>query len=353
MHTWSENPKKDMLQHLEMFTYKNNCKKLLSGKIKSNRKINTNYTPNIIDKKASEIAFCIKQGIEFFKNAEDADISISPLLIYYGILSFSKSLIIANSKENIFLDDIKYHGLTTRPRNIKQNKQKNNKKSWKLINEYANTNNGVFLELGKIFGIDIKKDYIFKLKDTLACIPEIKNISNKLKIIDSKVIDCYSEIVFKCNKISFAIYSIESDILERICPKLKKDFVKENMHGSNSFIEYKSINNMNLQDFNYLYNYSSVYGGRYFIPQTNYIENEINKKILLPQILLDYINFFILSEQVRYHQDNWKKVLNGENDTIISILKIYIECTKRKFPNLILNELFNENFSYGSPAYLN
>lgn len=57
MHTWSENPKKDMLQHLEMFTYKNNCKKLLSGKIKSNRKINTNYTPNIIDKKASEIAF--------------------------------------------------------------------------------------------------------------------------------------------------------------------------------------------------------------------------------------------------------------------------------------------------------
>lgn len=352
MHTWSENPKKDMLQHLEMFTYKNNCKKLLSGKIKSNRKINTNYTTSIIDKKASEMAFCIKQGIEFFKNAENADISISPLLIYYGILSFSKSLIIANYKDCLFLDDIKYHGLTTRPKSIEQDKQKNNKKNWKLINEYANTNNGVFIELGKIFGIDIKKDYIFKLKDTLACIPEIKNISDKLKIIDSKVINCYSELVLNCNKISFAIYSDESYILEKKCPKLKKYFVKANIH-CDSFIEYKSINNMNLKDFNYFYNYSSVNGGRYFVLQTNYTQNETSEKILLPQILLDYINFFILSEQVRYHQDNWNRVLNGENDTIISILKIYIECVKRKFPNLVLNELFNENFSYGSPTYLN
>lgn len=353
MHTWSENPKKDMLQHLEMFTYKSNCKKLLSGKIKSNRKININNTASIIDKKASEMAFCIKQGIEFFKNAEDADISISPLLIYYGIMSFSKSLIIANSKEILFLDDIKYHGLTTRPKDNIQNGQKNIKKNWKLINEYANTNNGVFLELGKTLDIDVKKDYIFKLKDTFSCIPEIKNIADKLKIIDSNVLHCYSEIKKDCNKVSFAIYSIERDKLEKNCPQLKKKFNKGNMHGSNSFVEYKSINNIDLEDFNYLYNYSSVYGGRYFIPQTNYEVEGKRKKILLPQVLLDYINFFILSEQVRYHQDNWNKVLNGENDTIISVLKIYIECTKRRFPNLILNELFNESFSYGSPAYLN
>lgn len=133
MHTWSENPKKDIFQHLEMLSYSKNCEKLLCGKIKSNRKIKSSKISSIERKKAKEISFCIKQGIEFFKNSEKADISISPLLIYYGMLSFSKAIIISNSSRDLFLDDIKYHGLTTRPINEKQKIQKNKKKQLEFI----------------------------------------------------------------------------------------------------------------------------------------------------------------------------------------------------------------------------
>lgn len=349
MYTWSENPKKDMLQHLEMLTYAKNCQKLLYKKMSSKRDLNK----TIINKKANEVSFCIKQGIEFFKNAEDADISISPLLLYYGILSFSKALIITHSSEDIFLDDIKYHGLSTRPITQNQLYQKNKKIHWNLLNEYANTNNGVFLELSKIFDINFDKNSIFKLKDTLSSIPELMQIFDKLSIINSNVIDCYSEVIESNNKITFGIYSTDCYKLEKSCPNIKNNFLKNNMHGIDELIQYTSKKDIKLTDFNDFYNYNAVVGGRYFVLQTAFEFDNKSCKVLLPQLLLDYINFFVLSEQVRYHQDNWNKMLNGENNAIISILKIYVECVKRRFPNFILNHLFEEDFSYGSPAYLN
>lgn len=351
MLTWSENPQRDMLQHLEMLAHTSNCEKLISGKIISGRNNNNNDSSSIIRKKATEISFAVKQGIEFFKNADDADISISPLLVYYGMLSFSKALIIANSQENIFLNDIKYHGLTTRPKNNNQILQKQRKNNWKLIKEYANVNDGVFLELGKVLGVNLQKDYVFYFKDTIVCVPEIKEIIEKYKILNSRVIRAYTKMETEDDKIIFGIYSEDIDKFEKICPELKKNFSKEIMHGNKAFTKYKSINAENLENFNYFSEYLSVIGGMYFIAPTIYEFNGKKKKMLLPQILLDYVNFFILSEQVRYHQDNWNKILNGKNDAIISILKIYIECAKRRFPNLILNELFKERFVYGTPAY--
>ena len=352
MHTWSENPKKDVIQHLEILTYSVNCKKLLLGKIKSKRKIN-DINGKTLNRKATEMAFCIKQGIAYFKNADNADISISPLLLYYGILSFAKALIIANSKNDIFLDDIIYHGLTSQAKTESQIKQKQNKKNWKLINEFANTNDGVFIELSRLFNINFKKRSTFILKNTFACIPELKTIIDKLNILNSSVINCYQEIKEENNGISFSIHNYDKRKIEKIIPTIKKEFTCDDIHGKNLFLKYNSIQNIKLNNFKYLYNYTSVYGGRYFVPPVNYIDNnDMQQKVLLPQILIDYINFFILSEQVRYHQDNWNKVMNGSNNGMISILKIYIDCTKRRFTNEVLNELFNEPFTYGSPTFL-
>ncbi len=349
MHTWSENPKNDMMQHLELLTYEKNCKKLLNGEIDSKREKIKKATALELKKITSEIAFCIKQGIEFFENADSADISISPLLIYYGILSFSKALIIANSSTFISLDNIRYHGLTSK---IINNTQKKNKKNWRLLNECVNTNDGVFLELCKVLGVNMNNRCKFELKETLKCIPEIKNILEKTKVLDSKVIFCYEELKENNDKVSFQIYSEEEELVKKNSKKIEKNFIKS-YSTSGSFLKYESKNKMSIKQFNGLYQYDSVLGGRYFIFPTNYTYNGKKDNILLNQILLDYINLFILSEQVRYHQDNWNKILNGENESLISILKIYIEIVKRRFPNMILNELFNERFSYGSPAYLN
>lgn len=352
MHTWSENPKKDIFQHLEMLSYQKNCEKLLCGKIKSERKNDSLNVSSIDKKRAKEMSFCIKQGIEFFKNSENADLSISPLLIYYGILSLSKALIIANSSKKLYLDDISYHGLTTKPLNEEQNNQKKEKKKWNLLNEYANVNDGVFFELAKTLNIALNKKDIIKFKSTFSSIPELKNLIDKLRIFDSNCINCYSELDEKNKKTTFAIYSMDSEKLESKFPNITKEFNKQPMHGSPFFTKYISNNNCSYSDFKYFYSYNSFIGGKYFVFPVEIYRDNNKENILLPQIIIDYINFFILSEQVRYHQDNWNMILNGKNDAIVSVIKIYIEYVKRRFPNFILNYLFNESFTYGSPAFL-
>lgn len=351
MHTWSENPKETMIQQLETLTFVDNCKRLLNGKIKSNRKLNS-LDEKVLDKKAKEISFSIKQGIEFFKNAEEADISISPLLLYYGILSFSKAIIIANSETINSLDEIKYHGLTTRARNDKQDKQKSKKNHWSLLNEFANVNDGVMLELSKLYNVGFKKGDVIKLKDTITFIPEISDIIEKLNIISSNVIQCYSEKRQKDNNISFGIYKRDENKIEKIIRELRFEYTKAPMHGSEHFVEYTRITKYNSRPFDLFYQYNSATGGRYFVTKTRFLRNGKKLELLIPQIILDYINFFILSEQVRYHQDNWSKILSGKNNAIISVLKMYVNTTKRRFPNFVINELFNECFTYGTPTYL-
>src|SRR6266567_6671581 len=44
----------------------------------------------LIDKKAEQIAFTIRQAEDFFLSAREGDISIKPLLTYYGILGLAK-----------------------------------------------------------------------------------------------------------------------------------------------------------------------------------------------------------------------------------------------------------------------
>ena len=347
IYTWSENPKRDMIQHLELLTIKKNCKKLLTGEIKSNRDPLINISKTEIERRASEMCFCIKQGLEYFKNAENADISISPLLIYYGIHSLSKALIISNSEINISMEKITYHGLVLNG----GKSDKTDKKKTHILDYYATTNGGLFLELCKFYNTKIKTGYKFYLKDSVKNVPELSNLLEKMSIINSNVINQYMDIEEENNKVSFAIYSSEKDKLEKECPILKEKFICENIHND-AFLKYESENNMTSDKIDFLYAYKSVFGGRYFVLNTTCDNEKGETKVLLNQLLTDYIILFILSNLVRYHQDKWNQVLNGGYNSIVSVLKIYIEIVKRRFPNMILNELFHEDFIYGSPSYL-
>ena len=237
----------------------------------------------------------------------------------------------------------------------KEIKLKTNKKVYIFTNiPYFDVGGGQrAAQLAKTFNITFDKKDTIKFKDTISTVPELKNLIDKIKIFDSNCIYCYSELKIENEKIAFGIYTTDSNKLEKKNPKINTKYTKQPMHGSSTFTQYISNDNLPLSNFEFFYNYNAVIGGRYFVFPVDIYNNNKKKNILLPQILIDYINFFILSEQVRYHQDNWNLILNGNNDAIVSIIKIYIECVKRRFPNFVLNYLFNESFSYGTPAYLN
>ena len=61
--------------------------------------------------KTSQINAFFAQGREYFRNAASADLSVKPLLLYYGVLSLSRGLILLNDTTKTEDDLQGSHGL--------------------------------------------------------------------------------------------------------------------------------------------------------------------------------------------------------------------------------------------------
>jgi len=349
---WTENPINEMWKQLKFISYKENCRNLLIGKIKSGRTLIYSTTDTILERKIDEISMCIQQGIEYFDAANRITINTSPLLVYYGMLSLAKALVVANSKDT-FIDDIKYHGLSTRPVNAELEAFRSDKTNWCIENEFAVVNSGVFNSLNTLINPSrvLHKDSIINIKNSISCVPEMKALFEKFYNEHSNSFDMYTELKeFETGKLEFAIGNEENpEKLFKCIPKITNDFEQtENMH--NLFPHFRSKENMKIEQIDYIENYSSFVGGRYIISGLKYEINGQENKMIIDQVLIDYMVLFILGEQVRYHQDLWGKLVRGENSGTIGLLEIYIDIVKRRFPNEILNRLFEEDFDYGTPA---
>ncbi|MBM3256396.1 MAG: hypothetical protein FJZ04_02930 [Candidatus Moranbacteria bacterium] len=67
------------------------------------------------EKAASFFSFNIRQGIEYFRNSHNSSLAIKPLLLYYGIMSFAKAIIIYNDPgylKKLENKDNRRHGLS-------------------------------------------------------------------------------------------------------------------------------------------------------------------------------------------------------------------------------------------------
>ena len=171
MHTWTNRPYETMWDHLDFLAHPANVERLLTGQLQSMRELPfTNKA--VATRKASQVAYSIRQGHEYFRAADSVSITTSPVLYYYGILSLSKALLVANT-EKLLLDDIKYHGLYTRPTTDTQKCYSENPDNWSIEQEFANTREGVFKHLTwLIHGFELPDQSIIKYEDILAIEPE-------------------------------------------------------------------------------------------------------------------------------------------------------------------------------------
>ena len=51
----------------------------------------------------------------------------------------------------------------------------------------------------------------------------------------------------------------------------------------------------------------------------------------------------------RYHPKIWADAIKGQESGDIYVIQNFLEVTARKFPNLILDELRNRQFFFGTP----
>jgi len=74
--------------------------------------------------------------------------------------------------------------------------------------------------------------------------------------------------------------------------------------------------------------------------------------VLGAQVLSDYLSMFILSNCVRYKQEFWGRILQGEIDGSPGLLSMAIASIRIRFPRFVLSALLNEDIQFGTGAYL-
>ena len=109
----SENPYKEMWNQLYYFTDVGSVNRDIRERfklVKGEHKADT-------EKQAHQIAYTIMQADNYFKAAQEVDLSVKPNLIYYGMSSIANTVILYNNDGKFSLDYLrdkkkeKHHGL--------------------------------------------------------------------------------------------------------------------------------------------------------------------------------------------------------------------------------------------------
>jgi hypothetical protein len=74
-----------------------------------------------------------------------------------------------------------------------------------------------------------------------------------------------------------------------------------------------------------------------------------DKNVFLPEMSVHFLIMYLLGMISRYHPKEWGETVEGEKSGEIYIIQKFLETTTRKFPNLILNKLWNRDFVFVSP----
>lgn len=313
--------------------------------------------------KAKEIVCCINQGKEYFLNAQKAADVVRPLLLYYGVLSLSRGLILfldPKARENSLRNS---HGLEVLDWGNNLSKG---------IKEFTNLKvrfcNGTFSELFNITK-NIERSYIYtgpfpnkiyfkkqimkafpvgekiSIKNILARIPDLYSVYEKTFNEFSK---CYKVIVFTLSKgqqTDVAIFETELGLPEeeliRSDFKLSKE-VSFNFHETNNFFG-------NIKNRGFRMQHSSLSEMLEDLPPTKVdFNNNIfmvaptSNNLNFSSLLILFLSAYVMGMLVRYYPSHWVSMIaRSKGDFSYPLLKLAIANVETEFPKLFFDELHN------------
>lgn len=311
-----------------------------------------NFKDKITRKKSEDIAALVIHAEEYFKSSVNSSLSIKPLLIFYGIYSLSKALILFKNTEKTNILDVHGHGLSD-----DTNKYIKIKSSIDKTTATLKSKRGVFIEFNDCMasqqliiedrGIQLIKNYPYEKTD------KIKNLSISLKDVFSRIPELITIYMRTYNKKPNCIrgdYKIVNDMPEyhiknlgslaysdkRLKTLFSPAFNKANFNKINT----RETIITPTRSFYLPYETSLFSGNKYFIAPVK------EKLISLPSLL--YLGTYIMGMIVRYDPTRWNKVTIGKKGGIYPIITKFIEYLEIKFPLIALNELSFHEHKFGT-----
>ena len=162
VHTWTDSPRDAVRNQLRFLSHVNNATRLLEGGLGCS--VKREIAQDIGSRKARQLSACIQQAEEYYNAAGRATIATSPLLLFYGMLSLAKALVVANHP-TLLLENINYHDL----------KRAKGESDYVPLEEiHLKTDGGVFEEFMKTAtGTALPRHAEVRFKDILATLPDV------------------------------------------------------------------------------------------------------------------------------------------------------------------------------------
>lgn len=313
-----------------------------------------------VNKKSLHISESMKQAEAYFEAALKSDLSVRPVILYYGMLNMVKSLIMfADNKHVLDSREMEYHGLNHR---AKSNTNDSNirKDQNNLIDEYCYISSGpsIFKLLHACWSnIDLNASMRFSIHELTSMHPNTwktladhKNIIPKLFIAEGGFRTTKSkEHVIKFSPTTqFLIYQKSAsedawDFLERSIPTLRVNYHR-NLNQAFEFVS----NMMPICIDEMVPNYKSISGERYTTTEID----ALTRTLRIHPIEVEFIIMFILGSLARYAPHKWLKNVQFEGGVDMFILSGILESANYSFPNMILEELDGEEYTFaGNVSY--
>ncbi len=310
-----------------------------------------------INLKAAQISSLMVQSEKYYEAAVNAPLEIKPLILYYGMVGLSKSLIL--SGDNTYTlsalapdnRDHSTHGLkfgTQNPNDISIRDGK------RISNEFcyaatSPTRIGLYNLLRACYSnTPIPNDTRVAIQDLLSLVPEI--YKEYRAYFKQKPRSWGADAHFGVNNINDTIQLIvfedwyyhtqqinrreryPNSILRNF-PELSTLYTRE----PNSDDKFRLNNNaVSIDDYIY-------------VSQLMTLESFALKRLngfSVSDIDIHFILMYILSNLVRYRQDKWSRLIRRLDNDEMFLIESFIEISSVKFPYVILRELDNIDYVF-------
>ena len=284
----------------------------------------------------------LRQAYEYYIASKSTSLLTRPVLSYYSFLNLAKALIfLVNDRP-----PSEFHGLCR------------HEMTETLLDVSVASNNGVFLELGSVYGAALSSGHRFSLEDfVLNCVelrfPYQEYFSKSPSIVspyvdvytDGRIVMTFTFGMLQCNTLEEGLATLN----ERTA--LIEDFVVVDAQPSDREIVLQSKTKTPHPN---LHTTGSVLMDRHcttsVLESDEYCININSEEKRLPGALAYFGTMFLLSCIVRYAPMHIDAFVNAKQSSVSWFFRELCERAERAFPNLVLNVLKGFPHKY-SPSF--
>jgi hypothetical protein len=291
--------------------------------------------------------YYIKQGKEYYAAGLNSNILVKPLLLYYGMVSLLKAVILTSDPNYPAHTRVLQHGATSRK--LKKLEYSFSEDEVKVQKE------GLFPLVAQLLGCHEMIGEKYKIRDLLSIIPELRESYEKTyqevrlhPLHISQHIDFSSPVtIFYLPEILLDDYHLSYDSFIHFLNRYnegKARFAHHEIETPRGIIRIKwdhpdkihvAENPTGFENSLFLQDYKA---NHYFINQRSHLN--------IPEITAHYMLMYILGMLCRYETELWGEIIFSFTSEEMFIINEFLNISQRKFPNLILNLLFDERFIF-------